>query len=158
MAALTGRTNAKHIQVFLDQADGTLVNITAYVNTVGTIGLTNETQDTTAYSDGSKNVTIGQPSAPLSIGGPFDTTINTLMTGLVGANGHLTSGNGLSLDIRVGIRAAVESDSPQFGITGSASIGYQLTGYSVNASNMTWAATLEPYGPTAPAWGSAYET
>jgi hypothetical protein len=155
MATLTGRTNAKHIRVFVDQADGTLVEITAYTNSVGTVGLTHESTDVTAFSDGAKNVTIGQPSAPISLSGPFDTTVHTLWTGLV--NGKLTSGDGLSFDVRIGIRAtADETDEPQFGITGSSTIGYQLVTYNLSSA-LVWTATLEPFGATAPAWGVAVE-
>ena len=152
MTANTGRTNSKHIQVYLDNSGGTLTDITAYVNTVGTVGLTYDTQDVTAYSDGSKNIVIGQPSASLTIGGPFDTTIHTHMTGI---NGALTP---LSLDIRVGIRHAWEAGEPQFGITSSASVGYLCHSYTVDLNANTWTATLDVFGATAPAWGTAAET
>lgn len=152
MTANTGRTNSKHIGVFLDNSSGTLTDITAYCNTVGTIGLTYDTQDVTAYSDGSKNIVIGQPSASLTIGGPFDTTIHTHMTTI---NGGVTP---LTLDIRVGIRHAWEAGEPQFGITSSATSGYLCHSYVVDLNANTWTATLDVFGPTAPAWGTAAET
>ena len=156
MALLTGRTNAKHIGVYISDADaGDLVDITPYTNSVGTVGLTNETTDVTAYSDGAKNVTIGQPTAPISLSGPFDTTVHTLFTGLT--NGKKTDGSGLSLDIRIGIRAAWTTLGPQFGITSTAAIGYQLVSYNLSSA-LVWTAVLEPFGATAPAWGTAVET
>ena len=158
MASLTGRTNAKHIRVFLDAVGGSLTEITAYTRSVGSVGLTHDTADVTSYSDGTKNVSIGQPSAPLQFSGPFDTTAHTLFTGLEAAGGRLTTGDGLSLDIRIGIRAtADETDEPQFGITGSATIGYQLVNYTLG-SDLNWTATLEPFGPTVPAWSTSVET
>ena len=152
MTANTGRTNSKHIGVFLDNSSGTLTDITAYCNTVGTIGLTYDTQDVTAYSDGSKNIVIGQPSASLTIGGPFDTVIHAHMIAINGAVVPLT------LDIRVGIRHAWEAGEPQFGITSSATSGYLCHSYTVDLNANTWTATLDVFGPTAPAWGTAAET
>ena len=147
MTAQTGRTHSKHIGVFLDNAAGTLTDITAYVNSVGTIGLVYETQDVTAFSDGSKNIVIGQPTASLAIGGPIDTVIHTHMTAI---NGLSTP---LSLDLRFGIRHAWEAGEPQFGITSSATSGYLCHSYTIDPS-----ATLDVFGPTAPAWGTAAET
>ena len=152
MTANTGRTNSKHIKFYLDDSGGTLTDLTAYVNTVGTVGLTYDTQDVTAYSDGSKNIVIGHPSASLTIGGPFDTAIHTHMTGI---NGGVTP---LTLDIRVGIRHAWEAGEPQFGITSSATSGYLCHSYTVDLNANTWSAVLDVFGPTAPAWGSAAET
>jgi hypothetical protein len=152
MTANTGRTHAKHITVKLDNSGGTLTDISAYVNSIGTVGLSYETQDVTAFSDGSKNIVIGQPSAPLTIGGPFDTTIHSHLTGING------TGLPLSLDIQIGIRHAWESGEPQFGITSSASVGYVCHSYTVDMSANTWSAQLDVFGATAPAWGTAAET
>ena len=152
MTANTGRTHFKHITVKLDNSGGTLTDISAYVNTIGTVGLTYDTQDVTAFSDGVKNVVIGQPGAPLAIGGPFDTVIHSQLTGI---NGAVTP---LSLDLQFGIRHAWESGEPQFGITSSSTIGYLCHSYTVDIQANTWGATLEVFGPTAPAWGTAAET
>lgn len=152
MAAQTGRTHAKHIGFFLDNSSGTLTNLTAYVNSVGTVGLAYDSQDVTAFSDGAKNIVIGQPAAPLTIGGPFDTVVHT----------HLNAINGLSvplsLDIQFGIRQAWVSGEPQFGITSSATVGYLLNSYTVDMGANTWQAQLDVFGATAPAWGTAAET
>ena len=152
MTANTGRTHAKHITVKLDNSGGTLTDITAYVNSIGTVGLTYESQDVTAFSDGSKNIVIGQPTAALTIGGPFDTVIHSQMIGILGA---VTP---LSLDIQIGIRHAWEAGEPQFGITSSATSGYLCNGYTVDMSANTWSATLDVFGATAPAFGTAAET
>lgn len=152
MTAQTGRTHAKHITVKLDNSGGTLTDITAYVNTVGTVGVTYETQDVTAFSDGVKNIVIGQPAAALTIGGPIDTTIISHMTAI---NGAATP---LSLDIQFGIRHAWEAGEPQFGITSSSTSGYLCHGFSIDPSSNTWSATLDVFGATAPAFGTAAET
>lgn len=151
MAALTGRTHSKYITVKLDNSGGTLTDITAYVNNIGSVGLTFENQDVTAFSDGTKNIVIGQPTAPLTIGGPFDSTSHAQM---IAINGVATP---LSLDIQIGIRAAWEAGAPQFGITSSASSGYLMTGYMVDMGANTWSATLDVFGAVAPAWGTAAE-
>ena len=154
MAAQTGRTHDKWITVKLDNAAGTLTDISAYVSDVGTVGLVFDTTPVTAFSDGVKNVAIGQPGAPLQFSGPVDTVIITQLTGYT--NGGLTAGGGLSLDIQRGIRHAWEAGEPQFGITGSATVGYQQAGFTVTGG--VWTATFEPLGPTAPAWGTSAES
>jgi hypothetical protein len=152
MAALTGRTHSKYIGVFLDNSGGTLTDISAYVNSVGTVGVTYETQDVTAFSDGVKNIVIGQPTAALTLGGPIDTVIVAHMTAI---NGLSTP---LSLDLRFGIRAAWEAGAPQFGITSSATSGYLCHSFNIDPSANTWSAQLDVFGATAPAFGTAAET
>lgn len=147
-----GRTHAKYIQFFLDNSGGTLTDLTAYTNTVGTIGVTYDTQDVTAFSDGSKNIVIGQPGMPLTIGGPFDTVIHAHM---IAINGGVTP---LSLDIRIGIQSAWDSGEPQFGITSSATSGYLCHSYAIDPQANTWSAQLDVFGATAPAFGTAAET
>ncbi len=152
MTAQTGRTHAKHITFKLDNSSGTLTDLSAHVNTIGTVGLTYDSQDVTAFSDGVKNVVIGQPGAPLTIGGPFDTVSHAHM---IAINGAATP---LSLDIQFGIRHAWEAGEPQFGITSSTSVGYLCHSYVVDISANTWSAQLDVFGATAPAWGTAAET
>lgn len=152
MAVNTGRTHAKHIAVKIDNSAGTLTDISAHVNTVGSIGVTHETQDVTAWGDGSKNVVIGQPSVPLTIGGPWSTAIHEHMIGING------SGVPLSLDIQIGVRHAWEAGEPQFGITSNASSGYLCHSYAFDPSANTWSAQLDVYGPVAPAWDTVAES
>jgi len=151
MTVQTGRTHSKHIIVKLDNSSGTLTDITAYTNSIGTVGLTSDTQDVTAFSDGAKNVVIGQPTAPLTIGGPFDSVVHAQMTAINGA------AIPLSLDIQIGMRHTWEAGEPQFGITSSAASGYLLNSYTVDMSANTWQATLDVFGAVAPAWGVAAE-
>jgi hypothetical protein len=150
--ASTGRTHAKWITIKLDNSGGTLTDITAYVNQIGQFGLTYDVQNVEAFSDGSKNIVIGHPSAPLTIGGPFDTTIHSHMTAI---NGAVTP---LSLDIQIGILSAWDAGEPQFGITSSATSGYLCHSYMVDLVANTWSATLDVFGPTAPAWGTGAES
>ena len=150
MPVNTGRTNVKWIQVFLSNSSGILTEITAYVKTIGTVGLTFDTTDVTAYSDLVKNFTVGQPGAPITISGPFDTTLYALMIAYSVAGRTTISGWGLSFDVRIGILHTWVSGEPVFGITGSANSGYQLTGFTVDTSNMTWTAQLDVVGPVAP--------
>ncbi len=150
MAANTGRTSVKYIEVHLDDSGGTLRDLSSYVSDIGSVGLTSDTQEVTAYGDGSKNVVIGHPGAPLTIGGPFDTVAHGYLTGVNG------TGTALSLDIRIGIRHAWESGEPQFGITSSSTSGYVCHGYTTDG--VTWSAQLDVFGSTAPAWGTAAET
>ncbi|HMN00170.1 MAG TPA: hypothetical protein PKC99_14255 [Anaerolineales bacterium] len=152
MAANTGRTHAKHITVKLDNSAGTLTDISKHVNTVGSIGATYETQDVTAWGDGTKNIVIGQPSVPLTIGGPWSTEIHSQMTGING------SGVPLSLDIQIGIRHAWEAGEPQFGISSNANSGYLCHAYTYDPGANTWSAQLDVYGSVAPEWGTAAES
>lgn len=152
MTANAGRTHSKHITVKLDNSSGTLTDISAYVNSVGTVGLEYETQDVTAYSDGTKNVVIGQPTASLTLGGPIDTVIHAHM---IAINGAVVP---LSLDLQFGIRHAWEAGEPQFGITSSATSGYLCHSYTIDPNANTWSATLDVFGAVAPAFGTAAET
>lgn len=152
MPAQTGRTNAKHIGVWVDNSSGTLTDLSAYTNTVGSVGVTYDTQDVTAFSDGVKNVVIGQPGAPLTLGGPIDTVIITHMAAIVGLSTPLT------LDLRFGIRQAWLAGEPQFGITSSSTSGYLCTSFTIDPSANTWTAQFDVFGPTMPAFGTAAET
>jgi hypothetical protein len=154
----TGRTNAKWIQVFLDNSAGVLTEITAYVSSVGTLGLTYDTTDVTAYGDFVKNFTVGQPGAPLSITGPFDTTLYAQLIGYSAAGLQTSSNDALSFDVRIGIQHAWTTGEPTFGITESKTSGYQITSYVVDTSSMTWTATLEVLGSAAPNWSTQSHT
>ena len=158
MPAQTGRTNAKWIQVFLSNSSGILTEITSYVKSVGTLGMTWDTQDVTAYSDAVKNFTVGQPGAPITLSGPFDTTLYAMMIAYSTAGRTTISGWGLSFDVRIGIRQTWVAGEPVFGLTGSANAGYSLTSFTVDSSSMTWTATLEVCGPTIPQWQTLSHT
>ena len=151
MTAQTGRTHSKWLTVKLDNSAGTLTDISAYVATISQFGLTYDTQDVTALSDAVKNIVIGHPGAPITLGGPVDTTINTHMAAICGAN------TPLSLDLQMGIRHAWEAGEPQFGISMSVTSGYLVYAYTVDPVANTWSASLDMFGPTAPAFGTAAE-
>jgi hypothetical protein len=152
MTANTGRSHSKWLTVKVDDSGGTLTDISAYVNTVGQFGLTYDTQDVTAFSNAVKNIVLGQPGAPITLGGPIDTTINTHMAAINGANTPLT------IDLQMGIRHAWEAGEPQFGITSSASSGYLCFAYTVDPVANTWSASFDVFGATAPAFGTAAES
>ena len=151
MAANTGRTHSKYVKVLVDNSAGALTDLSAYCNTVGSVGLTYDTQDVTAFSDAVKNVVVGQPAGTITLGGPIDTVIITHMQAIVGLNVPL------SLDIRLGIRQAWDAE-PQFGLTMSATSGYLCNSFTVDPVANTWSAGFDVFGPTAPAWGNAAET
>lgn len=152
MTAQTGRTHSKHLTVKLDNSGGTLTDISAYCNSVGTLGLTFDTQDVTAYSDGVKNVVVGQPAGPITLGGPIDTVIITHMAAICG------TGVPLSMDIQLGIRHAWEATEPQWGISMSATSGYLCTSFTVDPNANTWSAAFDVFGPTSPLWGTSAES
>jgi hypothetical protein len=152
MTAQTGRTHSKWLGVFLDNGSGTLTDLSSYVNTVGQFGLTYDTQDVTAFADAVKNIVIGQPGAPITLGGPIDTVIITHIAAINGVNTPLT------LDLRMGIRHAWEAGEPQFGITSSATVGYLCHGFMVDPVANTWTANFDVFGATAPAFGTASES
>ncbi len=149
MTAQTGRTNAKHIGFWLDNSAGTLTNLTAYTKSIGTIGLTYEEQDVTAYSDGVKNVTIGRADAPLSITFQWDTVVYAHLIAL-------SRTTPLSLDIRIGIRHDWEAGEPTFGITSSATSGYLLKDLTATDTEIT--ASFVVFGATAPDFGTTAHT
>lgn len=152
MTAQTGRTHSKWLGVFLDNNSGTLTDLSSYVSTVSQFGLTYDTQDVTALADAVKNIVLGQPGAPITLGGPIDTTIVTHMAAINGVSTPLT------LDLRMGIRHAWEAGEPQFGITSSSTVGYVCNAFTVDPVANTWSASLDVAGATAPAFGTAAET
>ena len=152
MTAQTGRTHSKWCTVKVDNSGGTLTDLSAYVNSVGALGMTFDTQDTTAFSDGVKNFVVGQPVAAFTLGGPIDTVIITHMAAICG------TGTPLSVDILLGIRHAYEANEPQWGISMSATSGYLCTAFTVDPVANTWSASFDMFGPTAPAWGVAAES
>lgn len=149
---LTGRTHSKYITAKVDNSGGTLTDLSAYVNTVGTLGLTFDTQDVTAFSDAVKNVVLGQPAAPMTLGGPVDTVLIAHMAAICG------TGTPLSVDIQFGIRHGYVADEPQWGISMSSVSGYLCNSFTVDAVANTWSATFDIFGPTAPAWGVGAES
>jgi hypothetical protein len=152
MTANVGRTHSKWLTVKLDNSGGTLTDITAYTNSIGAFGLTYDTQDVTAFNDLVKNVVIGQPASQITLGGPIDTVIISHMTAICG------TGQPLSLDLQMGIRHAWESGEPQYGLSMSSTSGFVLYDFKVDPAANTWSASLDVFGPTAPAFGTSAES
>lgn len=143
MAALTGRIHDKNTQFWLDDSAGTFTNLSAYIDSVGAVGLDKEVVDVTAFSDQIHNFLNGLPTAPITVTGPNDTNlINHLKA--------LSDVTPLSLGIYYGVRAAWESGAPTFGISSSSTSGYIFGGFTVSGGKIT--AKFNVFGPTAPSW------
>ena len=142
----TGKTNAKHILVLVDDNNPTARNITPAVSSISGVGLTFAEQDVTGYSDGIINFTLGHPSSEIEISGPFSNTANTgahtVFSAIVGDQ-TVTH----TLTIQIGIRAAPTSGDPEF--EGE----YYCSSYMVNGDG-TYTARLVPATGTVPAWGT----
>ena len=142
----TGKTNAKHITVQVDDTAPTARDITPDVSNVSGTGLTYAEQDVTGYSDGVINFTLGHPSSEIEITGPFSNTAttgaHTVFSAIVG---HVT--NTKTVDIRIGIRAAPASGDPKF------SGEYYCASYVVSGDG-TYSARMVPASSVVPVWGT----
>jgi len=152
MTANTGRTNAKHITVSIDNPSS-LTDVSAYVKSISTIGVNADSTDVTAYSDGIKNFTLGRPDAPIAIKYVFDTAIYAILLAQKAA-----PTTPLSLNVAFGIRHAYEANEPTFGITSSATSGYLLQNMKVNWDAQEIDVDYIVYGPTAPAFATTAYT
>jgi hypothetical protein len=150
MAAQTGRTNNKYIGFWLDNAGGTLTDLTSYLKSVNAVGVTYDQQDVTGMNDGTKNYTVGWGDAPITATFQFDTTVFAHLIAL-------PTTQPLSLDVRFGIRQAQVTGEPQFGISMSATSGYTITSLICNQTDDI-TATFCVFGSTAPAFGTTNET
>lgn len=151
MTAQTGRTHSKFVTIKIGNSSDVVTDITPYINNLGEIGAVFDSVDVSAWSDGAKNYVIGWPDFPFSAGGPFDTTVHTLLAAQCGTY------TPRMLDVKLGIRHAWEDGEPQIGITKSATSGILCNKYTVNPSDMTWSADFVVFGSTAPAWGTTDE-
>ena len=168
MAVQTGRTVSKFVRFLCDDSGGTPREIP--VSSINGVGLTNEDQDETAFQDAVKNSFSNQPTAPIEISGPWDSTAAAAAAGsaaapvLSGSHTVLSVINGgytpLGLCVCFGVRHYWESGEPVFGIVSpTAANGYTCRVYTVNPNDMTYTARFEPYpGTAAPAWGTAILT
>lgn len=161
MTSATGRTTFKHIVFNLGDSADTLRNIP--ISSLSAVGVTYGESDLTAWQDAVTGRLPNMPDAPIEISGPFDTSAAAASPALSGSHTVLSALNGLmvprSLDIRFGIRATAEADSPQFGLTKTATSGYLVTNYIVDPSAGTYSARLVLFpGSALPAWGVTAET
>lgn len=150
MTANTGRTNLKYLQILIDNSGGTLTDLSAYLDAPGTFGLKFDEQDVTGFANAIKNMTRGRPEAPLSIVWKMDTAIMAHLTALV------NFATPLALDFRIGIGHTWEAGEPTFGITGTATSGYQMTAMTSDGEkiNTSW----NVIGSTAPTFDTAAHT
>ena len=143
----TGKTNARWIRVSVDDSGASARDISTDVTSVGQIGLNYDTTDVMGYSDGVHNVTLGHPTAPITMTGNFNNTATTgshiVLSGIVGQQSAT-----ITVTIQVGIKAAPAGGDPEW--EGE----YYCSSYLVDTSNGTWTATFEPGSGTAPAWGT----
>lgn len=161
MAAQTGRTTFKHIQFNIDDSAGTLRSIP--INSLSVVGVTYQEEDVSAFQDAVMSRLPSMPDAPIEWSGPFDNSAAASAGTLSGSHTILSAINGLmtplTLDVQFGMRHAWEAGEPQFGITSSATSGYIVTKYEVNANDMTYSARAVLFpGSALPAWGTAAET
>lgn len=142
----TGKTNAKHIRVSVDDSGGTARDISAAVANINGVGLTYAETDVTGYSDGVTNFTLGHPLSELEITGPLSNTATTgahiVFTGIVGVETST-----FTVTVQIGIRAAPTTGDPEF--EGE----YICSSYVVNGDG-TYTARMVPGSSTAPAWGT----
>ena len=142
----TGKTNAKHIRVKLDDSVPTLRDISAGVAQVSGVGLTYAEQDVTAYSDGIINFTLGFPSSDIELSGPIDnlatTGSYTVLKSIVGLQTAT-----YTLEVQFGIRAAPATGDPNF------SGEYYCSSLKLNGDG-TFSARLVPASATAPVFGT----
>ena len=150
MTAQTGRTHERFIQVLLGDNANALQDLSAYVASAGPIGLKFDTVNVEGYSDAVHNFLTGRPGAPITLTSPFDTVLNAQLATL---NGVLTP---RTFAVQFGIRHAWVAGEPVFGLQRtSTTSGYIVTSHLVDSKTMVITATLEVYGPTVPAWGTA---
>ena len=142
----TGKTNAKHITIDIDDNTPTIRDLSASIASVSGVGLTFAEQDVTAYSDGVINFTLGHPSSELEFTGPIDNTANVgghVVFSAIAGDQTTTH----TVTIQVGIRATPTSGDPEF--EGE----YYCSSYMVNGDG-TYTARMVPASHVAPAWGT----
>jgi len=142
----TGKTNAKHIRVFVDDSGDSSQDISASVSNISGVGVTFAEQDVTGYSDGVINFTLGHPSSEIEITGPFSNTASTgsytVFSGIVGQQSAT-----IGLIVEFGIRTAPTTGDPNF--TGE----YYCSSFVING-DATYTARLVPASGTKPDFGT----
>ena len=142
----TGKTNAKHLRVTVDDNTPTAQDVSASVSSISGVGLTYEEQDVRGYSDGIINFTLGHPRSEIEITGPVSnlatTGSHTVFSAIAGDQTTLHT-----LTVQMGIRAAPTTGDPEF--EGE----YYCSSYVMNGDG-TYSARMVPAGATAPAWGT----
>ncbi len=139
----TGKSNAKHITIDIDDYANAIKDISASVTGVN-IPITHDEADVTGYSDGVVNVSIGQPNQPLTISGVYDSTLltggHTVLSRIVGS-----VEDSVTITIQIGIRTAPTGGDPEYeGLFYCTSLVYD--------GSLNFVATFMPASGTAPAW------
>lgn len=163
MSAQTGRTVNKFIRFVVADTSDTLREIP--VDNIGNVGLEFDSVDVTAFQDAVKNALAGHPGAPITIGGPWDTSVavavaasaatptlsgsHTVLSAIAGDNKPHT------LYVAFGVRHYWETGEPVFGLqrATATNTGYTCTSFQVADGKYT--AKFEVMGGVAPAWGTA---
>lgn len=143
----TGKSNARWIRVKVDNASGTLTSLVS-AKRINSIGLKHQTQEVTAYSDGSVNITVGHPESPVEIEGDYHTTDHALLSAINGKEVDAGSTWTCTVQIEIGIKAAPTTGDPKF------SGEYVCYGYTIDPSTLIWKAFFNVSGSVAPAWGT----
>ena len=142
----TGKTNRKHIIISVDDNNPTVRIVEASVADVSGVGLTYDTQDVTAYSDGWHNFTLGHPGSDLTFTGPIDNTANIGSHIVFSAiAGDMTTTH--TVTIAYGIRATATTGDPEW--EGE----YYCNSYLVDG-DANYTATMVAAGATAATWGT----
>ena len=95
MAFIAGHTTV----VQLDNAAGSLTDISAYINSVSGLDLSRATLETTAFGDSAQAFILGlKQNGQVSISGDFDSAFNTIMSGI----DALTTGAAQTLKVSFG--------------------------------------------------------
>lgn len=109
--------HGKNAYFALDNASGSLINISSTLNEIG-LPRDIETAETTAFGDADKTYIVGLGDATVSLSGMFDATVDSQINGAISA---LKSG-------------AVSSLTFNYGPTGSASATPKLSGEALITS------------------------
>jgi hypothetical protein len=138
-----GKTNAKYITIEIDDYNNDIQDISAGITNIS-MPITSDNTDTTGYSDGVINFTMGQPNQPLTMTGNFDTTLltgaYTVLSRLVGVLATSTT-----ITVKIGIRAAPVADNPEYeGLFFCISL--------IFGNDLTFVAEFVPATTTAPDW------
>jgi hypothetical protein len=161
MTSLTGRTTFKWTTLYIGDTSNVLRAVP--IDSLSAVGVKYDEQDLTAWQDAVKGRLPTMPDAPIEFGGPWDTSAAATVPTLSGSQTVLYPLVGLcvprTLDIRFGIRAAPEADSPQFGISQTSTVGYIVTSFEFDPKNSSYKCRLVLIpGSTLPAFGVAAET
>ncbi len=161
MTSATGRTTFKNVTIYIGDTGDVLRALP--LNSLSVVGVKYEEKDLTAWQDAVTGRLPAMPDAPIEWGGIWDTAAAATAPTLSGSHTVLNALNGgytpRTIDIRIGVRAAAEADSPQFGISKTATSGYIVTSYDVDLGNGTYKARAVLFpGSALPAWGVTAET